>query len=174
MSSGSRFGEFELDIERRTLHRGEREIDLGVRAYGVLELLVSNPGRVVTRAELLDGVWGDVVVTDDSLARAISDLRTALGDDPSQPRYIRTVHRHGYLFIADVAPLDSGTEPTVPKMRRGWNRPRTLLVLAALLILTVASIIIVRQVLEPSGATSGPEFSTWKPVSYTHLTLPTN
>jgi DNA-binding winged helix-turn-helix (wHTH) protein/Tol biopolymer transport system component len=162
MSSIYRFGEFELDVERRTLRRGEREIDLGVRAFGVIELLVKNPGRVVTRAELIDGVWRDVVVTDDSLARAISDLRTALGDDPAQPRYIRTVHRHGYLFIGEVNPLDGETAPTVVEARRWWNRPRHLLLLAALLILVVASVFVVRKALEPTGASSAPDFSSWK------------
>ena len=49
---------------------------------------------------------GDVIVSDDSLARAISDIRTALGDDPSHARYIRTVHRQGYVFVAKVRSID--------------------------------------------------------------------
>ncbi len=165
MSSGCRFGEFELDAERHALRCGEREIGLGARAFGVLELLVENPGRVVSRTELIDGVWQGIVVTDDSLARAISDLRTALGDAPSQPRYIRTIHRQGYLFIAEVKPLGSVTSPSGVETRRGWSRIRNLLVLAALLAFVVASLIVVRQFAEPSGtgvAASPPDFSTWK------------
>ena len=101
MSSGHKFGEYVLDCQRHTLHRGDEEIHLGERALGVLRLLVENAGQVVTRRELIDTVWRDVIVSDDSLARAVSDLRTALGDDAAHARYIRTVHRLSLIHISE-------------------------------------------------------------------------
>ena len=115
-----RLGEFVLESQCRRLRRGEHEVEIGARAFGVLELLVQNAGRVVSRQELMDGVWDDVVVADDSLARAVSDLRAALGDDASTPRFIRTVHRRGYVLIAPVTPLDGQASSTVLE-----NRPHT-------------------------------------------------
>jgi Tol biopolymer transport system component len=81
---------------------------------GVLELLVDRAGQVVARQDLLNGVWKDAFVTDTSLAEAVSFLRQALGDDPQAPRYIQTVHRRGYRFLAPVieqAPRKTGTVP---------------------------------------------------------------
>jgi DNA-binding winged helix-turn-helix (wHTH) protein len=127
MTAEYSFGDYVLDRRRHTLRRGDEEICLGERSFGVLALLVENAGRVVGRQELIDSVWHDVAVSDDSLARAVSDLRTALGDDSSQPTFIRTVHRRGYLFIAPVTPIDfshtsiglhfSGCATSVP----GWT-----------------------------------------------------
>ena len=77
MSSGHKFGDYVLDVQRHTLHRGEDEVHLGERALGVLRLLVENAGHVVTRQELIDAVWRDVIASDDSLARAVSDIRPA-------------------------------------------------------------------------------------------------
>jgi DNA-binding winged helix-turn-helix (wHTH) protein len=77
MPTAYKFGEYLLDVQRHTLSRGDEEINLGERAFGVLRLLVENAGSVVGRTELIEEVWRDVVVRDDSLARAVSDLRTA-------------------------------------------------------------------------------------------------
>jgi len=113
MQSRHKFGDYVIDVQRHTLHRGDREIHLGERAFAVLRLLAENAGRIVTRNELIDAVWRDVVVSDDSLARAVSDLRTALQDDASHSRYIRTVHRQGYVFIAPVTPVDDADTETM-------------------------------------------------------------
>ncbi|MGD8374886.1 MAG: winged helix-turn-helix domain-containing protein [Acidobacteriota bacterium] len=158
--SAYRFGEFVLDLRGRTLHRDGREIEIGARAYGVLELLVDHAGSVVSRTELLDGVWGDVAVTDDSLARAISDLRTALGDDASHPRFIRTVHRKGYVMVAPVAREEAPTEAaTERRIRRGH-----LFLLAAVVLLAAVSVWGLRQRAgdpDRGGGTAGPDFATW-------------
>src|SRR5437773_8159508 len=87
------FGSFSFDPQNRILSRGGAELALPPRVLGVLELLISRPGEVVARQELLDRVWKDAFVTDTSLAEAISFLRQALGDDPQAPRYVQTVHR---------------------------------------------------------------------------------
>ena len=72
------------------------------------------PGQVVARQDLLDGVWKDAFVTDTSLAEAVSFLRQALGDDPQAPRYIQTVHRRGYRFLAPVVEEAASKTGTVP------------------------------------------------------------
>ncbi len=73
------------------------------RAFRVLIYLLSNPQRLITKEELLQSVWGDVAVTENSLARAILKLRQTLGDDARSPRYIETVSRIGYRFVGSVA-----------------------------------------------------------------------
>ena len=69
MPSVYKFDEYVLDVQRHTLRRGDEEINLGERAFGVLRLLVENAGNVVNRTELIEEVWRDVIVSDDSLAR---------------------------------------------------------------------------------------------------------
>src|SRR6188508_1607091 len=107
------FGPFAFDRQSRLLWRDGAEIALPPRVLGVLEVLIDRPGQVVARQDLLDGVWKDAFVTDTSLAEAVSFLRQALGDDPQAPRYIQTVHRRGYRFLAPVeeAPRKTGTIP---------------------------------------------------------------
>src|SRR6187402_1025972 len=110
------FGPFAFDRQSRLLWREGTEVALPPRVLGVLELLVDRAGQVVARQDLLDGVWKDAFVTDTSLAEAVSFLRQALGDDPQSPRYIQTVHRRGYRFLA----------PIVPELPRGQTRVRPL------------------------------------------------
>src|SRR5919112_3142015 len=99
-----RFGPFAFDRQSRLLSRNGSEVALPPRVLGVLELLIDRAGQVVARQELLDAVWKDAFVTDTSLAEAVSFLRQALGDDPQAPRYIQTVHRRGYRFVAPLGP----------------------------------------------------------------------
>ena len=101
-SSTIGFGPFTFDRLNGLLREDRREIPLPPRAVAVLDLLVSRAGAIVPRQELIDSVWKEAFVTDTSLAEAISVLRQALGDDPQAPRYIQTVHRRGYRFVAAV------------------------------------------------------------------------
>jgi serine/threonine-protein kinase len=105
------FGPFAFDRQSGLLWREGAEIALPPRVLGVLEVLIDRPGQVVARQDLLDGVWKDAFVTDTSLAEAVSFLRQALGDDPQAPRYIQTVHRRGYRFLAPLTDLDRGLTP---------------------------------------------------------------
>ena len=100
------FGEFTLDVEARKLRRREgSDVSLPSRAFDALTYLVEHRDRLVRKNELVEAVWHDVVVTDDSLIHAISVIRRALADDPNVPRYVQTVPRRGYRF---VAPVDDG------------------------------------------------------------------
>jgi DNA-binding winged helix-turn-helix (wHTH) protein len=94
-----RFDGFELDPRRRILSRDDDPISLTPKAFDVLSYLVLNPGRVVTKDELLKAVWPDSFVEEGNLAQYISALRRALGNKSS---LIVTVPGHGYQFAAQV------------------------------------------------------------------------
>lgn len=92
-----------LSPARRVLCQDGREIALIPRYFDLLRLLIAQRNRAVTRQEIFDVVWADVVVSDGALTQAIRTIRRGLGDDPREPQFIRTVSRHGYQFIwADV------------------------------------------------------------------------
>ncbi len=97
-----RFAGFELDPKERTLHREGEPVTLNARYFDALVLLVEEQGGRVSRERFFDEAWGDVVVGDAALTQAIKTIRQALGDDASQPRFIETIPRHGYRFVADV------------------------------------------------------------------------
>ena len=79
---------------------GERRLELAPRAFALLRHLVEHPQRLITKDDLLAAVWRDAIVSDAALASCVRDLRKALGDSSRKPRYIETVHRRGFRFIA--------------------------------------------------------------------------
>jgi predicted ATPase/DNA-binding winged helix-turn-helix (wHTH) protein len=94
------FGEFTLDIARGCVLRAGEEIKLRPKVYETLKYLVEHPGRLIGKQELMQAVWPDAFVTDDSLVQCTLELRRAL-DDRDQ-RILKTVPRRGYLFAAEV------------------------------------------------------------------------
>ena len=98
-----RFDCFELDEADARLARAGEPVALAPKPFAVLCALTRKPDKLVTKNELLDAVWGHRFVTESVLKSAISEVRAALGDDPKQPRYIETVSRRGYRFIAAPA-----------------------------------------------------------------------
>jgi len=109
-----RFGEFQLDLETAELRRNGDKSSLQGQPLQILTMLVENPGRMVTREELKKKLWpSDTFVDfDQSLNRAVNRLREALGDSAEHPRFVETLPRRGYRFIAPVAKDGSkgGTE----------------------------------------------------------------
>jgi DNA-binding winged helix-turn-helix (wHTH) protein len=99
------FRPFHLDPEDARLWRGKRALSLKPKSFAVLHYLVTHAGRLVTKRQLLDAVWGDVHVGDAVLKTAVKEIRQALGDSIEAPRFVATVHRRGYRFIA---PVDGG------------------------------------------------------------------
>ena len=95
------FGEFTLDLERGALLRRGVDVELRPKSFEVLRVLVERHGRLVTKQELLDAVWGRVVVTEGSVAKCLIDIRRAIEDRTQQ--LIKTVPRRGYIFDAPVA-----------------------------------------------------------------------
>lgn len=105
------FGGFTLDAVHRTLTRDGERITLRPKSFDVLCCLVTAAGRSVARDEIVRRVWPNVIVTDESLSRCVSDIRQALGDDRQD--LIKTLHRHGYVFVAPLTP--AGASSTIPK-----------------------------------------------------------
>ena len=97
-----RFGEFELDQGNARLLRDGSPVALAPTPFELLCALASKPGSMLTKHALLDAVWGHRFVSDSVLKGAISDIRNALGDDSRNPRFIETVPRRGYRFVAQL------------------------------------------------------------------------
>jgi DNA-binding winged helix-turn-helix (wHTH) protein len=97
------FGEFALDGESRQLWRGAEELRLVPKAFELLELLLSQRPRVVSKERIRDRLWPKTFVSESTLTSLVVDLRAALGDDAKSPRYLRTVHGRGYAFCGTVA-----------------------------------------------------------------------
>jgi DNA-binding response OmpR family regulator len=96
-------GEFVLDESNARLARDGQPLDLPPKAFSVLCVLVRNAQRLVTKDELLDAVWGHRHVSESVLKTTINQVRTQLGDNPRAPRYIETLSKRGYRFVAQVA-----------------------------------------------------------------------
>ena len=116
-----RFDRFELDEAEARLTCAGEPVALAPKPFAVLCALARTPGRLVTKNALLDLVWGHRFVTDSVIKSAISELRAALDDDPKQPRYIETVCRRGYRFIA--AAVSSPTQSAAAVERKGAGGP---------------------------------------------------
>jgi len=111
------FDEFVLSPRRRLLLRGGSEQPLIPRYFDLLVFLVERRHEAVHRRDIFDRVWNDVIVSDSALSQAVRTIRRTLGDDPRDPRFIRTVARHGYRFVCtDVREEDDdGAWPPAPE-----------------------------------------------------------
>jgi len=160
-----RFGEYELDPEHASLKRGGEEVTLRAKSFDVLAYLVERHGRLVTKPELIDAVWRDVSVADNSLAQCILEIRRALDDEAQQ--LIRTVARRGYIFDAPVTtpPVEFPLQPALvapllapaPAKRLNWG----ILAVSLLLPTLAAAGILLWIVRRPAAK---------EPVSYTQIT----
>jgi len=110
-SSGSyAFGRFRVEPGAYRLLRDDAPIQVSPKIIDLLLYLVARPSVLVSKEELFAALWPDVAVTDNALTQVVSELRQALGDDPSKPTYVQTVARRGYRFIAPV----EREQPTAP------------------------------------------------------------
>lgn len=153
-----RFGECEVRLASRELLRRGQTVELQPKAFDLLVYLVRNPGRIVTKDELLDQIWASRFVSESVIARTVMKARRAIGDDAENPRFILTQHGYGYRFMAQVeieegdeaegqapeiapvldaviAPLPSGHIPlTSPRARRIWLPKRWWIYSAAIAV----------------------------------------
>src|SRR5215475_7766471 len=116
------FDAFHLDVGAAELRKGATRVKLQDQPWQVLVALVESAGRIVTREELRARLWPDetFVDFDHGLNVAISKIRDALGDEAMRPRFVETIPRHGYRFIAAVDRIAAGQrEPTVTSVARG-------------------------------------------------------
>src|SRR6478672_332649 len=104
-----RFESFELDVRSRELRKGKQRIRLQEQPFEILRLMLERPGDVVTREELARHLWpkGTFVDFEHSLNAAVKRLRAALGDDADNPRFVETLPRRGYRFIASLRAGDA-------------------------------------------------------------------
>ena len=114
------FGDCVADFDTREVLRAGRPVHLEPRALRLLELLITARPRVLSKEELQETLWPKTFVTGRSLARLAGDLRKALGDGTAAPKYIRTVHRVGYAFCAQAAPLARDARERVAVFRLLW------------------------------------------------------
>jgi len=165
------FARFTLDLESGFLRRDGAEVTLSPKAFEVLAYLVEHHGRLVTKTALIEAVWPDTAITDNSLAQRLLEIRRALNDESQQ--LIRTVPRRGYLFTAQVSspivelprrqPDPPGLEPVPapPYQPRARLANRTVVAGVALCLLAVGYAALI--LISPSTS-SRPERS------YTQLT----
>jgi len=143
------------DLNRISGPEGTTQVE--PRVMAVLLALAEQPGAVLTRLQLLDQVWGDTVVGEEILTRAISELRRIFGDKARRPEYIETIRNHGYRLIASVSeaaaeteleiPLPAAAMPLEQSARVGsWLRP---LIVLGLLVALVA--FLPRWLVQPSS-----------------------
>lgn len=112
------FGEFRLEAGERRLTLAGVPVELSGRYLDALLLLVGMPGELVSKDRFMAEVWRGIPVTDEALTQCIRSLRRALGDDAARPRFIETIPKYGYRFIAQVTP-----EETVDRSDSPENEP---------------------------------------------------
>jgi adenylate cyclase len=98
------FAGFTLDVARGTLRAGDRDVELRPKSFAVLAYLVEHADRLVTKTELVNAIWPDVIVSEESLTHCISEVRNALGD--AQQQIIKTAPRRGYRLVAPASQPD--------------------------------------------------------------------
>jgi DNA-binding winged helix-turn-helix (wHTH) protein/tetratricopeptide (TPR) repeat protein len=183
--STSRFGVFEVDFRAGELRKHGIRIRLQEQPFHILVLLLEHPGELVTRKELREKLWpADTFVDfDRNLNKAMNKLRLALADSAENPRFIQTLHRQGYRFIAPIAAHDGTDAATVRKslttkgstalanhaaetasgtafnskdLHRGW-KPRWVLIVVSVIVICLAAVFYVHS--RPTsvlGGVSGP------------------
>ena len=97
-----RFDEFELDVPKRQLRREGAIVELKPKAFDLLRVLVENQGKLLSKDDLFRMVWENQIVEESNLTVNMSQIRKALGERASEPRYITTVSGQGYRFVGDV------------------------------------------------------------------------
>ncbi|MGE0455324.1 MAG: winged helix-turn-helix domain-containing protein [Vicinamibacteria bacterium] len=123
----ARFAEFVLDTELRQVLRGREALPLTPKAFALLEHLVEQRPRALSKGQLLAHVWPATFVSEANLSSLIKEIRRALGDEAGSPRFIRTLRGFGYAFAADVEGESPGhghvseAAPS-PEFRVSWDR----------------------------------------------------
>lgn len=118
-----RCGLFRVDLSAERLWKESEAIELTPKAWALLRYLLERPGQLITKTELLDAIWGNIAVGEGSLTKVVFELRSAFGDTAQKPRFIETVHRRGFRFIATFEPTESpGQSQTLPEGRERTDR----------------------------------------------------
>jgi Tol biopolymer transport system component/DNA-binding winged helix-turn-helix (wHTH) protein len=151
-----RFGTFEVDLPAGELRKGGVKLKLTGQPFQVLTILLERPGEVVTRDELQKRLWPDTFVdVDHNLNTAINKIREVLGDSAESPRFVETLPRRGYRF---VAPVDGAQTTDLPgslgvqqESRMPWAH-RTSIVFVVLVLLATAGLFIYKRLQSPTSS----------------------
>jgi DNA-binding winged helix-turn-helix (wHTH) protein len=147
-----RFAEFSLDLRRRALSREGQRIHLTEKPLSTLIFLVAHHGRVVTKRQLMDEVWKDTIVTEDNLVQAVGEIRRALGDDKDDPRFVQTVPREGYRFLArveeageSIAEVIESTPSATPQIASPRSPRRWVVGVVSVVVIAATTIVVQRM-----------------------------
>ena len=124
------FGGFVLDLDTRELRRGSDTVALSPKAYQLLEVLVVNSPKALSKSTLQGQLWPDTFVLEKNLVNLVAEIRQALGDDAAKPRFVRTVPRFGYAFRRPTALPRAGeahTQRIAARFRLLWTGGRAAL-----------------------------------------------
>lgn len=153
------FGEFEIDVAAGELRREGAPVKLGPQPFKLLLLLASNPNKLISREDIRTALWPDGIHVDfdQSLHFAVRQVREALGDDAEQPRYVKTVPRRGYRFIAPIVPpprahraltdvsLQKALWSNIAELRLAEARRRRLMIAVAVLVFVLIVMLAIRR-----------------------------
>ena len=113
-----RFGPFQLDSAALQLTESGRIVPIPPKALDMLLLLISQPSTLVSKQVILAKLWPDVTVTNNAMTQVLSQLRQALGDDRSSPRYVQTVRQRGFRFIGELTSISREAITPSPSAER--------------------------------------------------------
>jgi DNA-binding winged helix-turn-helix (wHTH) protein len=133
-------GQNTVDVDRNAIQRKNETFRISTREMEVLDYLANN-GRVVSRTELLENVWADVVVNSEVVTLTISRLRSVLGDDSRRPQIIETIPKKGYRLMVTPEVTATTAKPHRSVLRSGWFWVGTL---TCLLLVMIALFSVVR------------------------------
>lgn len=150
-----RTGDLEIDLDRGEVRLAGREVPLRSQSLQVLLYLIEHRDRLVGKDELHTHIWGSVSVGDDALVQCVADIRRVLGDDARAPRFVRTVPKRGYRFVADLegdsgVGLPSSPQPSLAEGRRRASGSGA--VTALLLLVAVVALAVSTSSTDPAGA----------------------
>jgi TolB-like protein len=121
-----KFHDFSLDIERRELHRSGELVSLEPQIFDLLQFLIENRERVVSKDEIVTAVWNGRIVSESTITSRITDLRHAVGDTGGQQKVIRTLARKGFRFVAEVSEEQEKTDGVKMKTASSNNEHQPL------------------------------------------------
>ena len=117
----------EIDPSLGCLKRGGLEQHLRQQSFHLLLYMIERRQRLISKDELIENFWQDAAVTDNAVVQCIKEIRTVLGDDPHEPRFIRTIYKIGYRFIANVVEESAAAEPARRFLKSTPVIPRLLI-----------------------------------------------
>jgi DNA-binding winged helix-turn-helix (wHTH) protein len=166
-----RFDNVEIDVPNLRVTVNSEIRPLEPKSFRLLLFLLENPGRALTKDEIMSVVWPDAFVSDNSLARAVTQIRKVLEDDPKAPKYIETVPTVGYRFVGECEEKQMPPgEPDHRVANTEVHRYRWAAITAASIAFGVLAIGTVSWMRGPAGPASGSRSAVLKNTTFSQLT----